>query len=422
MPRFAADELPKTDLGRALSLADRMDTLVGIFAIHFQEQGGYLNTDRHIDFFTKILYGCHAYCFYFLKTIAPFSLSCYYPYPEKTGFLESICVLIVLCVVAGVYYLIKKKRNIEAGGILFFTFNIIFVLQFIPFGKVLVAERYNYLGCIGLLLFFSGLTEELLKLKLNSNLLPKIVGTLLVFMLSCITYSRNKIWENSIIFYNDILKKFPDSYIVLSSLGAEFTKENKFDTAEKYFAEAIKKNPKDNSVYYNLGLCYLKQNKIEMAYDAFSISLEIKTYYKALFARATILEQTKQFERAIEDLDTAIKQKPSYGKALYLRALCRDEMGNAALSLTDYTSAIATENNEPLYYLNRAIAYGKLNRISESITDLDMAINLNPNYAQAYYIRAIGKNKRGENPCFDLKKADVLGWKDAKDAIKKICK
>lgn len=79
-------------------------------------------------------------------------------------------------------------------------------------------------------------------------------------------------------------------------------------------------------------------------------------------------------------------------------------MGNAALSLTDYTSAIATENNEPLYYLNRAIAYGKLNRISESITDLDMAINLNPNYAQAYYIRAIGKNKRGENPCFDLKR------------------
>ncbi|WP_133126824.1 glycine--tRNA ligase subunit beta [Legionella nagasakiensis] len=32
-PRFAADVLPKTDLGLALSLADRLDTLVGIFAI-----------------------------------------------------------------------------------------------------------------------------------------------------------------------------------------------------------------------------------------------------------------------------------------------------------------------------------------------------------------------------------------------------
>lgn len=33
MPRFAADVLPASDLGRALSLADRLDTLVGAFAI-----------------------------------------------------------------------------------------------------------------------------------------------------------------------------------------------------------------------------------------------------------------------------------------------------------------------------------------------------------------------------------------------------
>lgn len=33
MPRFAADNLPESDLGLALSLADRLDTLVGIFAI-----------------------------------------------------------------------------------------------------------------------------------------------------------------------------------------------------------------------------------------------------------------------------------------------------------------------------------------------------------------------------------------------------
>lgn len=33
MPRFAGDGLPSSDLGKALSLADRIDTLVGIFAI-----------------------------------------------------------------------------------------------------------------------------------------------------------------------------------------------------------------------------------------------------------------------------------------------------------------------------------------------------------------------------------------------------
>lgn len=39
MPRFAADNLPESDLGLALSLADRIDTLVGIFAIGQKPSG-----------------------------------------------------------------------------------------------------------------------------------------------------------------------------------------------------------------------------------------------------------------------------------------------------------------------------------------------------------------------------------------------
>ncbi|ASQ46762.1 glycine--tRNA ligase subunit beta [Legionella clemsonensis] len=39
MPRFAADELPSTPLGLAMSLADRLDSLVGIFAIGQKPSG-----------------------------------------------------------------------------------------------------------------------------------------------------------------------------------------------------------------------------------------------------------------------------------------------------------------------------------------------------------------------------------------------
>ena len=39
LPRFSGDDLPKTDLGFILSLADRLDTLVGIFAIGLKPSG-----------------------------------------------------------------------------------------------------------------------------------------------------------------------------------------------------------------------------------------------------------------------------------------------------------------------------------------------------------------------------------------------
>jgi glycyl-tRNA synthetase beta chain len=39
LPRFSGDELPNTDIGFALSLADRLDTLVGIFAVGLKPSG-----------------------------------------------------------------------------------------------------------------------------------------------------------------------------------------------------------------------------------------------------------------------------------------------------------------------------------------------------------------------------------------------
>ena len=39
MPRFATDELPHSKAGQALALADRIDTLTGIFAIEQKPTG-----------------------------------------------------------------------------------------------------------------------------------------------------------------------------------------------------------------------------------------------------------------------------------------------------------------------------------------------------------------------------------------------
>jgi glycyl-tRNA synthetase beta chain len=67
LPRFAADDLPQSDLGLALSLADRMDTLVGIFAIGQKPTGvkDPFKLRRHALAVVRLL----------LKTPAPIQLS-----------------------------------------------------------------------------------------------------------------------------------------------------------------------------------------------------------------------------------------------------------------------------------------------------------------------------------------------------------
>ncbi|MBC7862705.1 MAG: tetratricopeptide repeat protein [Bacteroidia bacterium] len=183
----------------------------------------------------------------------------------------------------------------------------------------------------------------------------------------------------------------------------------------------LKKNPKYYEVYFNEGATFLKEGKKEEAYNSFSLCIEITPYYKALFARAILLTETKQYTKAINDLDLVIKEKPALAKAWFQRALCKDEAGRIEESLADYNTAIQLSPTEALYFLNRAMALGKLNRIQESITDLNSAVEIKPDYAKAYYLRAIGKYRMKENPCEDFIKADQLGYPEAAAAVRKLC-
>ncbi|MFC3909882.1 glycine--tRNA ligase subunit beta [Legionella dresdenensis] len=60
LPRFAGDSLPETDLGLALSLADRLDTLAGIFAIGQKPSGvkDPFKLRRHALAVVRLLIGC----------------------------------------------------------------------------------------------------------------------------------------------------------------------------------------------------------------------------------------------------------------------------------------------------------------------------------------------------------------------------
>lgn len=394
----------------------------GCVLIHTQEKDGFLNPEHEFDLFTRVVYAGYAFCVYIAKFLVPVSLSSYYPYPKAITWLHYGTTALALLAVVAFFLLIRKKRSRAAGALLFFAANIVFVLQFIPFGEVLVAERYNYLGMAGLIMLCGLLLVQAKeKFRPGKFFLPVMLSCIvIIFSVTCL--QRNKTWKDSFTFYGDILKKFPDSYIVMNSLGAEYMHANDFKTAQEWFDKAKKENPNDHSVYYNEGLNYLKQNKVEEAYNSLSRSIELKKYHKALFARANILEKTKQYTRAISDLDEVIRQKPQMAEAYYLRGLCKEQASRLDESLADYDRAIALKPGEALFYLNKGIAMGKMEKIQEAMALFDKAIALKPDYAQAFYLRALSKYRLKINPCGDLKKAMELGYSEAEKAALQLCR
>ena len=85
----------------------------------------------------------------------PVKLSCLYPY-FKTGKIATNLYFLIILAILGVGAGLSAKftRKIMFGALLFLII-ILPVLQFIPFGRTVVADRYVYLSSFGLFYIIS---------------------------------------------------------------------------------------------------------------------------------------------------------------------------------------------------------------------------------------------------------------------------
>ena len=89
---------------------------------------------------------------------------------------------------------------------------------------------------------------------------------------------------------NLMLKKFPNSIILLNISGACNAGLLKFDSAIECYKKALEINPNFADAYYNMGIALQQQNKLEEAIEAYTKALAIKPDHEA--ARVGKLHQS----------------------------------------------------------------------------------------------------------------------------------
>ena len=88
--------------------------------------------------------------------------------------------------------------------------------------------------------------------------------------------------------------------------------------------------------------------------------------------------------RAIQDFDQAIWLDPKYVRAYYNRGTTYSNLGQPERAIEDFNEAIRLNPNDANIYYTRAVAYGNLVQTRKAIEDYDQAIRLNPRLAEAY--------------------------------------
>ncbi len=404
-PKFLVNKIPFILLA----------VLFGIINIKTQTADQFINHSHEFPFYQRIGFAGFALLKYLILFLVPVNLSVIYPYPEISNAVFAVGFSGFLIIGGLIFLFIKQKKYSALAILLFILANLILVLQFLPFGEVLYADRYMYVPLIG----FAWLIGLLIsKLKIQ----PTVISIVFIILFSVFSFARTNDWKSALTLYEDINKKYPNQFIVLNSAGVESMFLNEDNKALEYLDKAVSVAPRNYKGFYNRGLLYLKNNKPQDAIKSFNQVIELYEYPKAYVGRANAYYLLGDFPKAINDANYVLKTEPNNTRAHFALGNCYNDLNRLDDALNEYNKCIELDNAEAEFYFKRAIVFGKKQDFKTCITEIDMCLQLNPNYFEAYYWRGVAKVNLKQGACEDFKIAAQKNYQPAIDAFNKYCR
>jgi len=397
--------------------------VVGVITINTRAEANFLSDHHAYPFYQRLGFAGYALGCYLLRFVFPFRLSVIYPYPDNTALALTLGYALIIALVSALVVLTRRKKALYfRAGLLFFIMNLLLVLQFVPYGETLSADRYMYLAIIGLCLCVMEWLQGYSKNAGNFYMQPAIMGFwAFLILLGGLSFNRAKIWQSGIALYEDILKSYPRSTVALSSLGAEYSLRGNPRRAHQYLNAAIETKDADHKTFYNNGLVYAREGNYREALRNFDASLQRFAYPKAYVGRGNVYYSMGDMPKALKDAEAAIQLEPQNLKAYLLQANCYNALNQLPKALEIYNRLLTLAPKDPAFRLERAVVFGKMGEFGNCLSDLDQCLAMKPDMAEAYYWRGVAKYNLKQDPCPDLKQAYNLGFRQAESALRKYC-
>lgn len=394
--------------------------IIGLVAIKAESAGKFLGLHPEFGGLQLLPLAGFTYVQYIKHLLAPGHLSLYYTYPDALGFWHYFYLIIAVGIGLLAILAWRKGWNILCGSILFYSFNIALVLQFIQFSFFLMVDHYSYIAGIGV--FFP-------VVYYGVNWFQKIGKPIIaIVMFSCVslfffisTFLRNDIWLSEINFTNSLLADYPNSAVAHFTVGAMYLNAGNYKDAEIHINKAVELDPRNYKAWYDKGVLNLRMGRANESLEAFNKCLSINHYSEAYFNRALLYMSTGRPVLALADAEANLELQPRNARSWYIKAYCIEQQGNIGMAIEYYTKAILFEGNEPLFYIRRGLAYTKMSQSQIALDDFNKAIALDPKNGEAYYYRGRIKGNLGQSGCVDLKMAVSRGYKVPAEIMQQSC-
>ena len=187
-------------------------------------------------------------------------------------------------------------------GILFFTFNIMFLLQTLSAGQGYIADRFTYIAYFGLFLIYASWLQWALEHYTEFDRWIYLVVFLVLVIYGSINFEQNKIWKNEETLWSHQIKHHPEVFLPWIYRAVLYREEGQLNKALHDHNKAIALKPLDASAYVSRGVTFFRFNMFEKALQDFDAA------EKGLFDAGHFIERDLTFT---SNLATTVKHSLS---------------------------------------------------------------------------------------------------------------
>jgi len=332
----------------------------GIIAVFAQKEGAALNA-LGIPLSQSVFFGTYSLVVYLFKFFLPVNQCGVYEYPLTDQGAAPWYMYVAPLVLVALLFIIWRYRKEEKTitfGLLFFLVTIFPVLQFLPVGGAIVAERYTYIPYLGLSLivaFYFWKWLATIPKKYQQALVVAVV--LLMLLMTFLTRQRTLVWKDSVVFWTDVIEKYPKSARAYGNRAFIYNENEDYPNAIRDLSEGIKLDPTDSkklSFYYSRGLIYRKIEK---------------------------------FDSALMDYTHAIRYNPDNFKIFFKRGiLYTDKFNKPDSGIIDFKLFLSKYPDDLDGNFNLGIAFLKTGQADSAKRYFSRSLTIDPSKAQAYLL------------------------------------
>lgn len=432
------------------------------------EEWGNLNTTGYGQV-EKLALASYGFLNYLFRGIMPLGQSAYYPYPSDYGAELSWYVYASIGGAMAFLYLLwlayRKGKARLFFGLAFFLINIFLMLKYldVPYGNYYMANRYNYLPLIGLLVVPLEFLGQWSKRQKFSIYVPVAI---IAVAYGWQANNRIGVWNNSVALWTDVIEHYPGYSHALNMRALGNIAEGRTTDAVRDYSELIALDPDFRESYVNLAVLYYRMDDPKMALEwagkaltrfpdddriynlSATIRLKMNQRSKALedinkaislteesnpeyhLTKARILIQSNQRAEAEKELLVAQSlpkarqllialraqqpgaQEQGSNTKLLQQATALAKQGRTDEAISIFDRIIAAEPNNRTAYLNRGSAHGQSGNFEQALQDFQAAMALDNNDGRVHYLLGVTYRDMGQKQqaCESFALAARFGW------------